>query len=664
MKRLTCEMCGSTNLVKKDGLFECQDCGTKYSVEEARKMMVEGTVDVTGSTVKVDNTGMISSYLQMAENALASNNGEEAETYANKIIEIDPQSYMAWYIKGNAAGWQTTGRNNRFPESIVNWINAYQFAPEDKKEELSGKISDEAKRISTAILQMKANSFTGFRSEDNKNGVTNALNMIEKQFGTLEEKTDIDVYTASFKTVLARVVNSGAVDASNASDREFGTERRSKSRFSWNKYTGDQDRCLSLLSRAYDLSSDDDLCEAICKNYINIARTTRDSCSYTYQNGSYVVEYTFTDQAKTNRTNEIDRWQKKLNKHGSGTRNSNCKRAKESLAKSRGDEERQLAIAQYWEAHSAEKAALESEKADLDAKLEKLQSERDSNSDRIEVERLEKEIDSTKSQMNSLGLFKGKEKKALQSKIDELSSSKSNYSSKWREVEKRIDSDRREANKRIREINEEFTKDRGIPKMTSVRSLALFENGQYVPTVVELLEYNRAVMPQNITIKGDGKEAIENYSKTLMLEAQSLMKAFGSLLVGTTLENDKSFEYTDDPNKKKTFRINFLVNNQKSDAFLNCEAKTVESVIEGEYYYCLEKDKTPEKVANFTSIVTYSILGICPSVDMNALQTAIIETAYGIAPETTFNADGIVITVEGGTKVDTKVVLKSGIIEN
>ena len=37
MKRITCEMCGSTDLVKKEGLFECQSCGTKYSVEEAKK---------------------------------------------------------------------------------------------------------------------------------------------------------------------------------------------------------------------------------------------------------------------------------------------------------------------------------------------------------------------------------------------------------------------------------------------------------------------------------------------------------------------------------------------------------------------------------------------------------------------------------------------------
>ena len=54
MKRLTCEMCGGTDLIKQDGVFVCQSCGCKYSVEEARKLMIEGPVDVSGSTVKIE----------------------------------------------------------------------------------------------------------------------------------------------------------------------------------------------------------------------------------------------------------------------------------------------------------------------------------------------------------------------------------------------------------------------------------------------------------------------------------------------------------------------------------------------------------------------------------------------------------------------------------
>ena len=74
MKQLTCEMCGSTDLLKQDGVFVCQTCGTKYSLEEAKKMMIEGTVDVSGSTVKVDNSASIKYFYTMAVSAYEAEN--------------------------------------------------------------------------------------------------------------------------------------------------------------------------------------------------------------------------------------------------------------------------------------------------------------------------------------------------------------------------------------------------------------------------------------------------------------------------------------------------------------------------------------------------------------------------------------------------------------
>lgn len=36
---LTCELCGSTNFIKDGGVFVCQGCGMKYSLEEAQRLM-------------------------------------------------------------------------------------------------------------------------------------------------------------------------------------------------------------------------------------------------------------------------------------------------------------------------------------------------------------------------------------------------------------------------------------------------------------------------------------------------------------------------------------------------------------------------------------------------------------------------------------------------
>lgn len=96
MKALTCEMCGSTNIIKDGGVFVCQSCGTKYSVEEAKKMMVEGTVDVKG-TVKVDTSDELKNLYEIARRAKDSDNSENAMKYYDMILVKDPSSWEANY---------------------------------------------------------------------------------------------------------------------------------------------------------------------------------------------------------------------------------------------------------------------------------------------------------------------------------------------------------------------------------------------------------------------------------------------------------------------------------------------------------------------------------------------------------------------------------------
>ncbi|MDE7363897.1 MAG: tetratricopeptide repeat protein, partial [Ruminococcus sp.] len=153
MKQLTCEMCGSIDLLKQDGVFVCQTCGTKYSVEEAKKMMIEGTVEVSG-TVKVDNTDKLKNYLEMAESAYQAGNKGEAETYCNRVIEIEPQNYKAWFMKGKVAGWQSTLANVRFEESVQCFSKSIDYAPESEIEEIKKNATAEITELSLALINL------------------------------------------------------------------------------------------------------------------------------------------------------------------------------------------------------------------------------------------------------------------------------------------------------------------------------------------------------------------------------------------------------------------------------------------------------------------------------------------------------------------------------
>jgi hypothetical protein len=41
MKKMICEICGSQSIKKENGVFVCQECGTEYSLEEAKKLLTE-----------------------------------------------------------------------------------------------------------------------------------------------------------------------------------------------------------------------------------------------------------------------------------------------------------------------------------------------------------------------------------------------------------------------------------------------------------------------------------------------------------------------------------------------------------------------------------------------------------------------------------------------
>ncbi len=96
MKAMVCEMCDSKDLIKQEGVYVCQNCGTKYSVEEAKKLMIEGTVDVSGSTVKIDNSSEIENLYELARRAKNSRDYQNGIRYYDQILIKDSSSWEAY----------------------------------------------------------------------------------------------------------------------------------------------------------------------------------------------------------------------------------------------------------------------------------------------------------------------------------------------------------------------------------------------------------------------------------------------------------------------------------------------------------------------------------------------------------------------------------------
>ena len=91
MKKMQCEVCGSSEIKKiDDTTFECQSCGVQYSKDEVQKLLVE----ITGE-VKIDHSAEVENTIKRAEQYAEEGNNAKAEEYLNKALDMDAENEKA-----------------------------------------------------------------------------------------------------------------------------------------------------------------------------------------------------------------------------------------------------------------------------------------------------------------------------------------------------------------------------------------------------------------------------------------------------------------------------------------------------------------------------------------------------------------------------------------
>ena len=124
-------MCGSSEILKKDGFYVCESCGTKFSPEEARKLLM----DISGSTINVANNPQEKNLEKLAIDAYEAKNWKEAESFANQVLAINENNFEAWEVKAVAASRQGDILTSRVNEALLALPNAYKCKNEDEKKQ-------------------------------------------------------------------------------------------------------------------------------------------------------------------------------------------------------------------------------------------------------------------------------------------------------------------------------------------------------------------------------------------------------------------------------------------------------------------------------------------------------------------------------------------------
>ncbi len=501
MKQLTCEMCESTNLVKQDGFFVCQECGCKYSVEEARRMM---SGDGASAPTAAGKNTLIENYLSMASNALSVSNNEEAESYANKTIELDPKNSKAWEIKAEAAGWQSTTTNSRMAEAVNAWLNAIQYLPEDESmEALSDRIADGYTRLFLAMVNLRANNFGKLQTDENLKSLKADIQNGIAWMNILMTRGGVSFNRACTYNDIARKLNKAAVDGFKDAGNDFGPAHSNMAKWQWENYYNSCDNCLAVLDEAVRYCTEGQLGVQICENYAFIGEKVRDSGSWRFDVNAwtadhYVSEYAFTAEAKASRNKKITAYNEKKVYFS----NDQVKSTVELIQATRKYDEIALGKKKYWEEHAEEKQRLEAERADLEDQIDELKDQIDELPICKEIEKTLKEIDAKTAERDALGIFKFKEKKALQAQIDELTLKKARQENQRREetapLKRKIDAHE----KRIKEIEDEFAAERGRAELDdSDRSIAnVLADGRFTVSVRELAEHLDKILPKDFSL--------------------------------------------------------------------------------------------------------------------------------------------------------------------
>lgn len=461
MKQLTCEMCGSTDLLKQDGVFVCQSCGCKYSVEEAKKMMIEGVVEVAG-TVKVDNSEQVTNFLIMANNAYTAGNNKEAEDYCNKIIEIDPKNAEAWLLKGIAAAWQSTIANPRTDEFSKCYEKVLKNADNyDDMERLAIKGYKEYYKLSLAMHKSKLNQIVKYpNSKSNQEFLRynlqnilwgSKLDMIYFQaVKTLNEgkpenekipKKDLsEISDCKGLYVLKdeESVTSGITLWNNAFKEYKSSNGGYPSDYVTNKMIERGSVAIQIIESVIpsDTSEINNITDErkikcitrACENLIKMKSDFKNVKSYTisYNNGikRYVTDKEFNLGYKQTLQQSIEKYKSILNIF-------------QKMQESKERKQQQERIKKYWEEHKEEKQALENELNNLTEKLNDLQSRVDAINDKnapqiaeleakktqqipeeVELDKQRKLIQDLDNQRYSLGIFHGRQKKELTARLE------------------------------------------------------------------------------------------------------------------------------------------------------------------------------------------------------------------------------------------------------
>lgn len=193
MKAIVCEMCASNDVVKQDGFYVCQSCGTKYTPDDAKKLMVE-----------IDNSEKLENYRKLARDARKTGDTEGAAKYYDLMRQLDPDDwepyfYANYFKAASCKIAEITSAINLVTNSLPSTFEKLKALPLEEQNSAAREIADSCTSLGVSMHNAAQTHLSKYSSvsgtgEEYKERFYSILAMMEK-LG--------DQYTATGRSELA-----------------------------------------------------------------------------------------------------------------------------------------------------------------------------------------------------------------------------------------------------------------------------------------------------------------------------------------------------------------------------------------------------------------------------------------------------------------------------
>jgi tetratricopeptide (TPR) repeat protein len=145
----------------------CPNCSGKLQLPDdkvkVKCMYCEADI-VVQKVIKPTLQANTDNLMRLGENALKSNNNEEAYKYYSRVLEVEADNSLAWFGKGEAAAWMSTLANFKIPEMVVCFDNAIEGS--ENPESIKRKAVRSVNKVCVAYYELAGNHLLEYMNLD------------------------------------------------------------------------------------------------------------------------------------------------------------------------------------------------------------------------------------------------------------------------------------------------------------------------------------------------------------------------------------------------------------------------------------------------------------------------------------------------------------------